>query len=115
VDDIENSIWQAGFTRDFAQHVSGHGRQLTRLCDGGVPDRNGWRDFPTQQIKRQVPRRNQSGDAARLTQCVVERDVVGDVRFRFRVQDRRGEKAEIAGRARNVERAGERNRLAGVN
>jgi len=53
--------------------------------------------FSSSTSKAAVPRRNQSGDAARLTQCVVERDVVGDVRFRFRVQNRCSKESEICG------------------
>ena len=99
---------------NLAKQISRHRREFARLGDGGVPDGNGRRDFPAQQIERQVPRRNQSGDAARLPQRVVERDAVGDVRFGFRVQDRGGEEAEIARGARNVEGARERKRLAGI-
>ena len=112
--DIEHAIWQTGFADDFAQHVSGHRRELTRFGDGGIADRDGGRDFPAQQIKREIPRRNQPCDAARLTQRIIERDIVGDVRFRFGVKDRGREKAEIAGGPRNVERARERERLASV-
>src|SRR5205814_3878589 len=53
--------------------------------------------------------------AARVTQRVVESDVVGDVCLGLRVQDRGREKSEIAGRARNVERARERQWFTGVN
>ena len=53
------------------------------------------RDFPAQQIERQIPRRNQSGDAARLAQRVVEGDAIRDVRFVFGVQNRGREKAKI--------------------
>ncbi len=84
------------------------------LATAVLPQAMRGRDFPAQQIERQIPRRNQSRDAARLTQGVVERDAVGDVRFGFGVQNRGGEETEIAGRARNVEIARERERFAGV-
>src|SRR4029434_2631290 len=86
----------------------------SRLGDSGVTDRNSGRDFPTQQIKREIPWRNQSGDAAWLTQCVIKRDGVGDMRFRFRVQNRRGKESEVRNRAWDVECAGERNWLASI-
>ena len=114
VHDIEHAVWQAGFAANLAKQIRRHRRQLARLGDGGVADRDRRRDFPAQQIERQVPRRNQSGDAARLAQRVVERDAVGDVRFGFGVQDRGREEAEIARGARDVESARERERLAGV-
>ena len=114
VDDVEHAVWQTSFACNLAEHVCRHRRQLARLGDGGVADGDGRRDFPAQQVERQIPWRNQPRDATRLTQRVVERDVVGNVRFRFGMQDRRGEETEIAGSARNVERACERERLAGV-
>ena len=112
--DIEHAVWQTGLTRNLAQHESGHRCQLARLRDGRVADGNCGRDFPAQQIKRKIPWRNQARDAAWLAQRVVERDVVGDVRFRFGVENRRREKTEIAGRAWNVERARERHWFARV-
>src|SRR5437773_416652 len=102
--DVENAIRQSGFEQDIAKHVSRHWRQLARFSNGCVTDRDGRRDFPAQQIQRQIPRRNQSGDAARLAQRVVERNVVSDVCFGFGVKDCGGEETEIATRARNVER-----------
>ena len=71
--------------------------------------------FQLSKYKGQVPGRNQSREAARLTQRVIERDAIGDVRFRLGVEDRGREEAEIACRARNVEAARERKRLARVN
>ena len=111
---IEHAVRQPGFATNLAQQIRRHRRQLAGLGDGGVADRDGGRDFPAQQIERQVPRRNQSRDAARLAQGVVERDAIGDVRFGFGVQDRGREEAEIARGARNVEAARERERLARV-
>ena len=68
------------------------------------PHGDGGRDFPAQQIERQVPRRNQADDAARLAQRVVEGDAIRDVRLVFGVQNRGSEKTEIARGARNIER-----------
>ena len=105
--DVEHAIWQTGLTRNLAQHVSRHGRQFARLGDGCVSDRNRRRDFPAEQIKGQIPWRNQSRDTARLTQCVVERHVVGDVRFGFGVQNGGGEESEVRDCARNIQRTRE--------
>ena len=81
--------------------------KLARLGHGSVAAGEGGRNFPAQQVERQVPGRNQSRDAARLTQGVIERDAVGDVRFGFGMQDRGGEEAEIACGPRDIETAGE--------
>ena len=114
VHDIEHAIRQAGFATNLTEQIRRHRRQLARLADGGVSAGDRGRDFPAQQIERQIPRRDQSRDAARLPQRVVERDAVGDVRFVLGVQDCGGEEAKIGSRARNVEVARERERLAGV-
>ena len=104
VHDVEHAVRQAGFATNLAQQVGRHRRQLARLGDGGVAARDGGRDFPAQQIERQIPGRDQSGDAARLAQRVIEGDAIGDVRFVLRVQDRRREEAEIAEAARGMSR-----------
>ena len=114
VDDVQHAIGQAGFAANLAEQIRGHGRELARFRDGGVSAGDGGRDFPAQQIERQIPRRDQAADAARLAQGVVERHAIGDVRFVFRVQNRGGEEAEIRGRARDIEIARERERLAGI-
>ena len=114
VHNVEHAVWQSSLATNFAEQVGRHRRQLARFGDGGVADRDGRRDFPAHQIERQIPGRDQSGDAARLTQRVVKRDVVGDVRFRFGVQDCGRKKAKVGHGARNVEPACERERLAGV-
>src|SRR5205823_13730818 len=93
--EIKNTIWETGFAYGFAEQVSSHRSQFAWLCDCRVADRDCGRDFPAQQIQRQIPGRDESGDAARLTQRVVKRNVVGDVRFRFGVQDRSREKPEV--------------------
>src|SRR5437588_2521254 len=111
VHDVEHAFRQPGFATNLAEQIRRHRCQLARLRNGSIADCDSRRDFPAQQIERQVPRRNQSRDAARLTQRVVERDIVGDVRFRFGVQDRGREEAEIAGGAWNVERSRKRERL----
>src|SRR5207244_4579928 len=87
--DVKDAIRQTGFAYDLAKHVSRHGRKLTRFCDSGVSDCDGRCDFPAQQIKRKIPRRYESRDPAWLPQRVIEGDVVRDMRFGFRVQDRR--------------------------
>ena len=114
VHDIEDAVRQTGFAANLAEQISRHRRQLARFGDGGVADGDRRRDFPAQQIERQVPRRDESRDAARLAQRVIERDAVGDVRFGFGVQDRGCEEAEIARGARNIEAARERERFARV-
>jgi molybdopterin molybdotransferase len=114
MDDVENALWQTGFARDLAQHASRHWRELARFGDGGVADGNRRGDFPAQQIERKIPRRDQPGDAAWLAQRIIERDVIGDVRFRFGMQDRGCEKSKIADCARDVERTRERDRLTGI-
>src|SRR5439155_7176511 len=53
-------------------------------------------------------------DAARLTQGVVEGNVIGDVCFRFSVENCGREKTKIAGGPRNVEGVRKRERLTGV-
>ena len=103
--DVKDTIWQTGFTYDLAKHVSRHGRKLTGLRDGRISDRDGRRYFPAQQIKRKIPRRYESSDAAWLSQRVIEGDVVRDMRFGFRVQNRRSKEAEITGGARNIQAA----------
>src|ERR1051325_1089827 len=80
---VEHAVRQTGFYASFGEQERRHGRELARFSNRGVPDRNRWRDFPAQQIERQIPRRNQSGDAARLTQREVERDACGEGRFVF--------------------------------
>ena len=114
VHDVEHAVRQSRFATNLAEQIGRHRRQLARFGDGGIADRDGGRDFPTQQIERQVPRRNQASDAARLAQGVIERDAVGDVRLVLGVQDRGREEAEIARGARNIEAARERERFAGV-
>src|ERR1051325_8043590 len=111
---VEHAVRQTGFYASFGEQERRHGRELARFSNRGVPDRNRWRDFPAQQIERQIPRRNQSGDAARLTQRLLERDAVGDVRFVFGVENRGREETKVRDGAWNIERARERNRLAGV-
>src|SRR6266480_1863205 len=101
--DVKDTIWQTGFTYDLAKHVSRHGRKLTGLRDGRISDRDGRRYFPAQQIKRKIPRRYESCNAAWLSQRVIEGDIVRDMRFRFSVEDRCRKEAEIAGGARNIQ------------
>src|SRR5207249_8824240 len=50
----------------------------------------------------------------RLTQGVVEGDVIGDMRFRFGVKNCGREKTKIAGGPRNIERACKRKWFTGV-
>src|SRR5476649_735790 len=102
VHDVEDSAGQPRFATNFAQEVRRHWCQLARLGHCGVAARDRWRDFPTEQVEREIPRRNQSSDAAWLTQRVVERDSVGDMGFGLGVQDRGGEEPEIARGARNI-------------
>src|SRR4029450_11561171 len=111
---VKDAIRQTGFAYDIAKNVSGNWRKLPRPPAGGVRDGDGRRDFPAQQVERKIPRRYESSGAARLSQRVIEGDVVRDMRFGFRVQDRRRKEAEIAGGSRNVERARERKRLAPI-
>src|SRR4029077_19716277 len=113
--DVKDAIRQTGFACDLAKHVSRHGRKLARFCDGRVSDRYGRRDFPAQQIKRKIPRRYESSDAAWLSQRVIEGDIVRDMRFRFGVEDRCRKEAKIAGGARNIQGAGKWGRLTCVN
>src|SRR5436190_23045533 len=103
--DVKYSIRQTGFAYDLAKHVSRYRCELARFRDSCISDRDGRRDFPAQQIKRKVPGRYESSDAAWLSQRVVEGDVVRDMRFGFRVQNRRSKEAEIAGGARNIQAA----------
>src|SRR6266446_1977429 len=109
--DVEHAFRQSGFATNLAEQIRRHRCQLARLRNGSIAGCDSGRDFPAQQIERQVPRRNQSRDAARLTQRVVERDIVGDVRFRFGVKNRRGKKTEVGDGAWNVERSRKRERL----
>src|SRR5207248_1369934 len=111
---VEETVWKTGLVCDFAQQKRCRRRQLARLGDGGVTDGDGGRNFPAQQIERQVPRRNQSGDAARLTRRIVESDVVGDMGFRLGVQDRGREETKVGDGPRNVECARKRERLTRV-
>src|SRR5947208_3374215 len=111
---VEDTVWKTGLLRDFAKHVSRHRCQLAWFSYGDVTDRDGGRNFPAQQIERQVPRRNQSGDAARLTRRIVESDVVGDMGFRLGVQDRGREETKVGDGPRNVECARKRERLTRV-
>src|ERR1700730_2629948 len=85
--DVEHAARQTGFTANLTEKVRGHRCEFAWLGDSSVADRNGGRDFPTQQIKRQIPRRNQTNHTARLAECVIERDVIGDVRFVFGVEN----------------------------
>src|SRR5213595_3598962 len=100
--DVKDTTWQTCFTYDLAKHVSRHGRKLTGLRDGRISDRDGRRYFPAQQIKRKIPRRYEPSDAAWLSQRIIEGDVVRDMRFGFRVQNRRSKEAEITGGARKL-------------
>src|SRR5207237_9393128 len=79
--DVKDTIWQTGFTYDLAKHVRRHGRKLTGLRDGRISDRDGRRYFPAQQIKRKIPRRYESSDAAWLSRRVIEGSVVLDRLF----------------------------------
>ncbi len=114
VNDVQNAIGQSRFATNLAEHICRHRRQFARFRHRGVPACDGGRDFPAQQIERQIPGRDEAGDAAGLAQRVVKRHAVGDVRLVLRVQDRGGEEAEIRGRARDVEAARKRERLAGI-
>ena len=98
VHNVEHARRQTGFATNFAKQIRRHRRELAWFCDGGITDGERGRNFPAQQIERQIPRRNQADDSARLAQRVVERDAVRDVRFVFRVQNRGREKAKIGNR-----------------
>ena len=105
---------QTGFATNFAKQIRRHRRELAWLRDRGITDGKRGRNFPAQQVERQVPRRNQADDSARLAQRVVEGDAIRDVRLVFRMQNRGSEKAKIGNRARNLEHLCERNRFAGI-
>src|SRR3954452_20120165 len=114
MDNIENTARQAGFGTDLTEQKRGHRRELTRLCDRGISDRDGGRDFPAQQIERQVPRRDQARDAAGLAQGVVEGYPISDVGFVFGVENGGREKTKIARGAGNIQGPRKREGFAGI-
>ena len=95
MDDVDHARRNACLERQLGQAVCGDRRELARFRDAGVPRRNRRRDLPRQQIQRQVPWRDQAGDADRLPQGVIQRVRVGDMRLAREMQNRRTEETEV--------------------
>src|SRR3982750_4272377 len=102
---VKNAIRQTRLAYDLAKHVSRHWRELARLRDRRISNRDSRRDFPAQQIKGKIPRRYKSSDTAWLSQRVVEGDIVGDMRFGFGVENCSREESEVGDCTGNVQGA----------
>ena len=114
MNDVEHAIRQTGFDASFAQKERRHRRELARFRNRSISDGNGRRDFPAEQVERQIPRRDEAGDPARLAKRVIERNTVRNMRLAFGVQNRRRKKSEVCDCSRNIERARETDGLAGI-
>lgn len=113
--DIQDARRHAHLDADFRKFEGSHGRDFRGFANHAVAGRQRRRDFPGEQIKRQVPRRNAARHASGAAQRVVYGTVLHDVRFAGKMQDRAGIKPEVAGRTRDVDIFGQGNRLAIVN
>ena len=112
--DVQHTRGKAGLNRKCAESRRRARRDFRGFRNDRIAGRECRRDLPGEQIQRQVPRRDAGDHAERLAQGVVQRACVGRMRVARPLRDRRGEEAQVHDRARNVERACELDRLAGV-
>ncbi len=110
IDEIKNPGGHANIVHNLGKQPRTARRFLRRLGNDGIADGKGGRDFPAQQQQRQIPRRDDTDDAKRLGERVIERPFA--IRRRgFEVLADHGpreigKKAQIGAAARNIERAG---------
>ena len=114
VHDVDDAGRNARLQGQCGEPVGGQRCQLRRLRHATIPRGDGRSDLPGQKVQRQVPGRDQPGDAEGLPDGVVERPIVRDVAGRFGVQDRRRKEAKVQDGPGHVHPAGERDRLPAV-
>ena len=78
---IEDTVWKPGLLGPCAQQVSRHGGDFTGLGHDAVSAGQGWGDFPSEQVKRQVPRANAGHHSKGFSQGVVDRSIAHGVAF----------------------------------
>ncbi len=111
VHDVDHARGNSGADGELGEAVRGQRRHLGWFRHAGVAGRDRGRDFPRQQVERQIPGRDEAGDAERLAHRVIERRRIRHVRLRPLMENRGGEKLKILDRARDVQAARERDRF----
>ncbi len=114
VDDVEHAPGQPGLAAELGEAMRGQRSEFRGLAHRGVAGGEGRGDLPAQEIQRQVPRRDQARYAAWSPKSDIQRPGVGLMGVGPGVQDGRREEAKVLNRPGDVHRAGERERLTGV-
>src|SRR6185295_17274821 len=118
VDDVVDALGDADVVHDLAEQGGGRGGDLRRLDDHGVAAGERGTGLPRHQQQRQVPRRDDADDATGAAYAVIERTQavrgVHAERLGGMLAEHIGEGREVGPTPGNVDVAGDRVGLAGV-
>ena len=112
VKDVQDPIGHPDLLGPLAQHERGHRGHLTGFGDDAIATGEGRRNFPSEEVQREVPGTDATDDPEWLSQGVVDRPVAHGVAFTGELLGRRGVEAEVLFCAGDVHGGGQRNGLA---
>ena len=95
VEDVEHAVRQPGLLGPGPEHVSRHGGHLAGFGHHAVATGEGGRDFPCEQIERQVPRADATDHPKWFPQGVIDRTIPHGVAFARELLGGRGIEPQV--------------------